>query len=516
MILLVLFCVLLPGRGLVLAQAATPESASPVATPAAIPEVSPAAATGSTTQSPARPANDPAITSSAQIGAITIAVEGNGPITAETVVSQYGDAIATATDQFASIFAVPSAQPFVITFVPVVNPRLAMALRSVHGVAWADPAGQFAIVDTTAFQKLTPLAATGVLRNLLSRPAMHAAATAAAVEGASASATVPAGLMDGIAQYLEVPPLANQASLGSLVQTAQRGGTLPPLDAILTGIVPDATVDAATMTASAYAFTAFIIARSGVGGLRAVIQAFSQTPTIDEALAKGLGQPMPEIEKAWNAFLPRWFTTGWQTNAIAAFDLTPAQQLFDRGAYAAAADRARQSQQLYTDLGDDVQLSRVETLLALCAVALQAETLMTETQSALANHEYARAEALLAQADAQYAMLPEAHRPVALLQQYHQLAADGVEAIEQLASAQASTDSWLSLRSGRVEARAAGQTFAQLGDDARASEARALLSRVDQRVRRLALILATLAVVLTTWFGFWMRSRAPQRFAWSR
>ncbi|MGB3327759.1 MAG: hypothetical protein WBA46_02330, partial [Thermomicrobiales bacterium] len=79
-----------------------------------------------------------------------------------------------------------------------------------------------------------------------------------------------------------------------------------------------------------------------------------------------------------------------------------------------------------------------------------------------------------------------------------------------------STDSWLSLRSGRAEALSAGKTFARLGDDARAGDARALLAAVDARVQKLALILATMAVVLTTWFGLWMRSRAPQRFSWSR
>ncbi|CAN0495042.1 unnamed protein product, partial [Phaeothamnion confervicola] len=189
------------------------------------------------------------------------------------------------------------------------------------------------------------------------------------------------------------------------------------------------------------------------------------------------------------AFLPRWFATGWQTNAIAAFDLAPAQQLFDRGAYAAAADRARLSQQLYADLGDETQLSRVETLLALCAVALQGETLMADAQAALADHDYARAQSLLAQADAQYALLPEAHRPSATLRDYHRSADDGAAATAQLAAAREATGSWLSLRSGREEALAAGTAFARLGDDARAADARALLATVDQRVQKLALIL---------------------------
>lgn len=445
----------------------------------------------------------------ATVGAVIVNVEGAGSFTAESFVATYGAAIATAADQAASIFAVPSAQPLVLTLVPAVDPAspAAGALRPVHAVAWADPAGRFAVVDSAAFQALTPAEAINVLRNLASRPAMQAAA----------GGHLPSGLMDGIARYIEVPVLAEQARLGSLVQAAQRSGTLPPIPAIVAGSASGSSVDAETLTASAYAFSAFVIARSGVGGLRDLVRAFAASgATAETALPAALAQPLPEIQTAWEAFLPRWFTTGWQANAVAAFDLAPAQQLFDRGAYAAAADRARLSQQLYADLGDETQLSRVETLLALCAVALQAESLMGDAQTALANHDYARAQALLAQADAQYALLPEAHQPTTILQTYHRIADDGLAASEQLAEAHTATGSWLSLRTGRAQALAAGQTFARLGDDGRAADARALLADVDQRVQKLALILATLAVLLTTWFGFWMRSRAPQRFSWSR
>lgn len=455
-------------------------------------------------QTPALPAGF----TTASAGAVTVNVEGPGSLTADAFLADYGATIGTAADQAASIFGVPSAQPFLLTIVPSVNVALADDLQSVHGVAWADPAGRFAAIDQAAFQALTPAEATNVLRNLVSRPAMQAAA----------GGNLPPGLIDGIARYIEIPVLAEQARLGSLVQAAERSGSLPEIPAIIAGVPPAGSpVDADTMTASAYAFAAFTIGRSGVGGLRDLVLAFAQPgATTQTALTSALAQPLPDIEKAWNAFLPRWFSTGWQTNAVAAFDLAPAQELFDRGAYAAAADRARLSQQLYADLGDETQLSRVETLLVLCAVALQGETLMADAQTALADHDYARAQSLLTQADAQYALLPEEHRPTATLQQYHQIADDGAAAVSQLAEARQATDSWLSLRSGRAEALAAGTTFARLGDDARAGDARALLATVDQRVQKLALILATVAVLLTTWFGLWMRSRAPQRFAWSR
>lgn len=447
----------------------------------------------------------PATQTSSSVGSVQIVVNDPGALDANAIVQQYGPAIQTAITESSTLFAVASDNPVTITFVTTADPNLTAGMRPIRDTGWASIDGSQAIVLRDRFTQLTAAQAQNLFRNIISRAAMQAAA----------GGHLPAGLMDGIARYFERPILAEQARAGSLVQAANQSGILPDFAPLVN--LGASTLDFETATATRYALVAFIVDRYGIGALQRLVQSFA-TPPVDwqSSFTKTLGQPVDQLQSAWREFLPRWFASGWQSNAIDAFDIAPAQALFDRGAYAAAADRAGLSQKLFTELGDQQRLSSIETLLALCAVGVQAETLMTETQQALTSHDYARAKSLLAEADQQYALLPDAHRPTAILDSYHQMTDDGIAAIDQFNRAADSSHDWRTLRSSRADALAAGSTFARLGDTDRAAQARDLLSKVDIRVHRLALILATLGILLSTWFGIWMWSRAPQRFAWTR
>ncbi len=447
----------------------------------------------------------PSTPSSTSVGSVRIVVNDPGALDANAIVQQYGPAIQTAITESSTLFAVASSQPVTITFVTTADPKLTAAMRPIRDTGWASIDGSQAIVLRDRFTQLTAAQAQNLFRNIISRPAMQAAA----------GGHLPAGLMDGTARYFERPILAEQARAGSLVQAANQSGILPDFAPLVN--LGASTLDFETATATRYALVAFIVDRYGIGSLQRLVQSFASPPVDWQAsFTKTLGQPVDQLQSAWREFLPRWFASGWQSNAIDAFDVAPAQALFDRGAYAAAADRAALSQKLFTELGDQQRLSSIETLLALCAVGVQAETLMTETQQALTSHDYARAKSLLAEADQQYALLPDAHRPTAILDSYHQVTDDGIAAIDQYNRATDSSHDWRTLRSSRADALAGGSTFARLGDTERAAQARDLLSKVDTRVHRLALILATLGILLSTWFGIWMWSRAPQRFAWTR
>lgn len=447
----------------------------------------------------------PPTPTSASVGSVQIVVNDPGALDANAIIQQYGTAIQTAMTESSTLFAVASVQPITITFVTKADPTVTAGMRPIRDVGWASIDGSNAIVIRDRFAQLTAAQVENLFRNIVSRSAMQAAA----------GGHLPAGLMDGIARYFERPILAEQARAGSLVQAANQSGILPDFAPLVN--LGAASVDFETATAARYALVAFIVERYGIGSLQRLVQSFA-APPVDwqSSFSKTLGQPVDQLQSAWRDFLPRWFASGWQSNAIDAFDLAPAQALFDRGAYAAAASRAGLSQKLFTELGDQQRLASIETLLALCAVGVQAETLMTETQQALSTHDYPRADSLLAEADQQYALLPDAHRPTSILDSYHQITADGLAAIDQFNRATDSSHDWRTLRASRTDALAAGTTFAQLGDTARAAQARDLLSRVDIRVHRLALILATLGILLSTWFGIWVWSRAPQRFAWTR
>jgi len=453
----------------------------------------------------AAPAPAPASpdTSTATVDAVTIVVEGASAVDANAIAQQNANAIRTAADESAALFAVAPNRPLTVTFVTAADPAVTATMRPVRDFAWASVDGAHAIVLHDRFTQLSAAEAANVFRNLISRPAMQAAA----------GGNLPAGLMDGIARYFERPILASQARAGSLVQAAYQQGILPDLAPIVN--LGASTLDPETATATRYALVAFVADRYGVGTLQKLVQSFATEPIDWQAsFSTALQQPIDQVQAAWKDFLPRWFASGWQSNAIDAFDLAPAQTLFDRGAYAAAADRAGLSQQLFTALGDQQRLAKVETLLALCAVGVQAETLMTDTQQALSDHDYARAQSLLVQADQQYSLLPEEHRPTGILQTYHQLTNDGLIATAQFDRASSTAHDWLRLRSSRADALDSGTTFARLGDTARAEAARRLLATIDTRVQRLAMILGTIAILLVAWFGIWMWSRAPRRFLW--
>lgn len=448
----------------------------------------------------AQGASSPA--SSAAVGPVRIVVEDTGAVDAKAIIQQYGPSIQTAGSESSMLFGTDANRPVTITFVTTADPA---TMRPIRDIAWASVDGTQAVVLKDRFERLTSAQAGNIFRNIISRPAMQAAA----------NGNLPAGLMDGIARYFERPILADQAHTGALVQAASQSGILPDFAPLVN--LGATSLDFETATATRYALVAFIVSRYGIGSLQHLVQSFAPSPADwQSSFSSTLGQPLDQLQAAWRDFLPRWFASGWQTNAIDAFDLALAQALFDRGAYAAAADRAALSQQLFTELGGDEQLARIETLQALCAVGIQSETLMTETQRALTNHDYLRADSLLAEVDQQYALLPDAHRPTETLNTYHRMTSDGMAALKQMDQATWTSDDWLKLRSSRADALAAGSTFADLGDTDRATTARRLLATIDSHVHRLALILATLGILITTWFGIWMWSRAPLRFAWPR
>jgi hypothetical protein len=358
------------------------------------------------------------------------------------------------------------------------------------------------VVLAAPFQALTPIEAANVLRNLTSRGFI-----ASASEGA-----IPPGLMDGVARYVELPVVAQQARLGSLVQGLDQNGTLPPWDIILGGSAPG--LDAEERTATGYAVVAFIADRYGVGRLRDFVQGFATTPGWRENAAAVLGQDEAGLTAAWNQFLPRWFATGWRQNQVSAFDLTRAQSLFDRGAYEAAAAEAERSQRLFTDLNDQAGLGQVETLLALCAVGLQADAIMADAQVALERQQYDYALTLLADAGDLYALLPEAHRPTGMIDQYRTIAETGIAAASDLAEADRLQRNWLQITTARDHAVAAGDAYAWLANEDGLEAAGALVTAIDTRIQRMVFVLSALVIMLAAWLVTWIWLHRPARLLW--
>ncbi|CAN5826824.1 hypothetical protein BH20CHL3_BH20CHL3_09170 [soil metagenome] len=340
------------------------------------------------------------------------------------------------------------------------------------------------------------------MRNVVSRGFVQAAA----------GGQMPLGLLDGIARYVETPVAARQARLGSLVQGLDQSGTLPGWTRIVTGTAPDLSTE--EQTANSYALVAFLTDRYGVAGLRNLIAGFASTSEWTANLANTFGQSEVDLAAAWNQFLPRWFASGWRDNAVSAFDLRRAEELFARGAYEAAAAEAERSQRLFTDLDDQIGLSRVEALLAQCAIGLQADSIMADAQAAHESNAYIEVLALLTQADALYALLPDPHRPVTTIERYGELANDGAAADSQLERARGSADNWLAVTTARRDAVTAGDTYALLGNADGVTAATLVVSEIDTRIQRMVFVLSALVVVLCAWLGVWTWQRSPGRLMW--
>jgi hypothetical protein len=169
---------------------------------------------------------------------------------------------------------------------------------------------------------------------------------------------------------------------------------------------------------------------------------------------------------------------------------------------------------LFSELGDEANLQVVTALLAQTEVGLQAETLMTQTEASLRQHDYERASDLIAQAEAQYARMPPDQRPEAVLADYRARADAGLKAIEQLANAQRLANSWTEFPQARNDAIAAGRAFAELSDATRLSEAETTLDRIDERVRRLVFLLGGLAFLSFIWLLLWRRHGGNTAMIW--
>ena len=436
------------------------------------------------------------------VGRVTLVAEAGSGIDVEQIAAAQGDAITTAWPQLTALFGTEPSLPLTISFVNATNPEMLAGLRWVTDHAWVSANGATAVIVAGQFMALTPIEAGNVLRNVTSRGFIHAAS----------GGNVSPGLMDGIARYVETPVVARQARLGSLVQGLDQSGALPAWDPIMQGAAPGLTPE--VRTATAYAVTAFLVDRYGVAGMREFVGGFATTPDWRENATIVYGQAAADLESAWTQFLPRWFASGWRENAVSAFDLSRAEALFSRGAYEAAASEAERSQRLFLDLDDQIGLSQVETLLALCAVGLQADSIMADTQAALERHDYETALLLLTNAEDLYALLPEEHRPAAIIDEYRRLAETGITANADLAEASRLQNDWLQVTTARDHAIAAGNGYAYLGNADGQSAAAAVVDGIDTRIRRMVFILSALVVALAAWLAVWTWLHAPGRLHW--
>lgn len=430
--------------------------------------------------------------------------------------------------------AMPGADAFRTEFGPVFDSAEQLAgsilatpaLGTAEVYAYANPA-LFQAAVSARVTGLTPhsavvidVASAEVLIDLPELLAMSSTQVEDAVRNAVTQLTVqqiaqgvaPPGFAAGIALYVELPTSEYLARLASIVQdAAQKETLLAWFD--LNRPLPAA--DRELALGESYAMISFLIDRYDIPALRTFLATLPASGQWQDALRTAYTADAASIEQEWRADLPRWTSSGWRDNLMASFDLGPARTLLDQGQYVAAKALLDPSLNLYRQLDDPDALTETQALMNEADTGIQAEALMSEVESALREHDYARASNLLDQAEIQYADLPAEQVPQSLLATYRQLASDGLTAIGQLAEADRLADSWGSYPEARSAAKSAGATFARLGDEENRQSSEVVLDRLDNRQRRLVVLMIGLGVITLIWLVLWLRARGPSDVKWA-
>jgi hypothetical protein len=435
-------------------------------------------------------------------------VQTNDRMTAEAFVETYGTYAETAYDEISLLFKATADRKiavYVYGDTAAFDAAMAVVPRNeIDGIdAVADPRQFDVSIALPRFAGRSDLEAENQIRH----------ATSHILAGIASGFNLPRGFDEGIAQYVERPNTPKLARIAAVVQSANLSGDLISWSELNRDVPPQGSDE--MIAAQAYSVVAYLIQHQGLPEFQRFLAELKITPGWRDAMKIAYAPGTSDtLSKQWYEKIPMWASGDWRWNLFAGFDLSTARELLARGNYKAAQDTLQLSEQLFMSLDDQVRRDEVEVLKTQCAIGIQAEELMANTQQALERHTYDRAASYLAKAKAQYDQLPPEQRPDELLVTYEHLATVGAEAMIQLDSATGLAQSWGDYREARSSASEAGRTFASLGDEERRTQAESLLAELDTRQRRLVLMLGALAVLTLAWLILWLWARGRQDLQW--
>ena len=359
-------------------------------------------------------------------------------------------------------------------------------------------------VATEALLATSPTEATTDLRHAVA----HALLMGAGGRGVSQ------GFAEGFATYVERPASTRVARIAAIVQDGRARSDLLSWSDLNR---PRADMsDSARFSAHAYSMVAFLVERYGLRSFGKFVAAFESEPDWRSAMRATYQRPPDDLEAQWREEIPRWTAGGWRENVFPGFDLAPAKEMIASGRYAAAQREVERSLRLFTDLGLTDRQAEAEPILRQAEQGIQAEALMAQVEQALGRHAYDRAGALLTQAETQYAAVPEGLRPAMVIDRYRQMSQQGVQASANLDEAGARSASWQDYPDARAAALAAGIAYAELGDEEMHKRSVSLLHDLDDRQRRLTIVLGVLAALCAVWLALWLWARPSSDLDWGR
>lgn len=240
---------------------------------------------------------------------------------------------------------------------------------------------------------------------------------------------------------------------------------------------------------------AFLLDEYGWGPFLKFLQDLPTSGGYRAVLAKVYGEDFASLEKAWQAYVPSFFSGRWHVNLIYNYDLTPFSEQIAAGNYAEAAKGLQEAIAFLEKINAGGKLAQARTLLSQAAIGGEANDLVIESRRALSEGDYERSIDLLDQAQRKYSLIRFYHRMDELntyraqVQEVQNLHVE----LDRLLVAVEKNPNTFSLASKLVEL---GNRLGALGDVRGQERVRALALRVEDRQRGLQLALTGLGAVV--------------------
>lgn len=292
------------------------------------------------------------------------------------------------------------------------------------------------------------------------------------------SGRMPPGIQEGLARYLADRPSPADGSDGAaagvarLREAADAGALIAWADLAAPGaayLAPELSQP------QSLSIVHFLIEQEGLAAVLDLVGHAAVTEGWRHAFDAAFTRSPSELESAWRAWLPRYLAGGWRHHELYLDGLERAEDLLRSGRYPEAGDRLRATLGLLEGGDDPAGAARAKALLARAEAGLRDAESLGAASAALADGRYADAERL---AQALIDRAPSGAPPDrvgSVAAEIARRAALGREATAALDRA-ATGPPWAAPLA-RLHARRAAAGFAELGDEIRAGQARALHGR---------------------------------------
>ncbi|MDM8529524.1 peptidase MA family metallohydrolase [Anaerolineales bacterium HSG25] len=194
-----------------------------------------------------------------------------------------------------------------------------------------------------------------------------------------------AGFQEGIAQYLE-KPTDKTANNPALLKQAFEQGRLLSWDELDQS--REIYRDPQVAYPQSLSIVSFLIDRYGLPKILEFIEMTGRESGYRAALNATYNKSAEVLEAEWKAYLPSYFDSRWQINAIYNYDLGRVTQLVERGAYSDATTEINEIVTLLESTNQHETLTRAQDLLYRAEQGQTAAGLAEESRSALMASDY--------------------------------------------------------------------------------------------------------------------------------